>query len=106
MIDTLRTAVLAADPGIAENVKWNSPNFTYNGEDRVTLRSNPRGGVQVILHRGAKVRPDADAFVFADPTGLLTWPGPDRAILSVADDESARAVAPELTKLVARWIVA
>ena len=104
MIETLRAAVLAADPGISENVKWNSPNFSFDGEDRVTLRVNPKGGVQVILHRGAKVRPDAAAFVFDDPTGLLTWPGPDRAILPVADDESARAVAPELTRLVARWI--
>lgn len=106
MIKTLRAAILAADSGISENVKWNSPNFVHNGEDRVTLRVNPKGGVQVILHRGAKVRPDAAAFVFDDPTGLLTWPGPDRAILSVADDTSALAVAPELTKLVARWIVA
>jgi len=104
MIDTLRAAVLAADPGISENVKWNSPNFVFNGEDRVTLRTNPKGGVQVILHRGAKVRPDAAAFVFADPTGLLTWPASDRAILAVADDEAAVSVAPELTTLVARWI--
>ena len=106
MIDTLRRAILAADPGISENVKWNSPNFVHNGQDRVTLRSNPRGGVQVILHRGAKVRPDADAFVFDDPTGLLTWPAPDRAILAVADNDAALAVAPQLTHLVARWIVA
>ena len=106
MIDTLRAAVLAADPGISETVKWNSPNFVFNGEDRVTLRTNPKGGVQVILHRGAKVREDAASFTFDDPTGLLTWPGPDRAILSVADDNSALAVAPELTKLVARWIAA
>ena len=104
MIETLRTAVLAADPGISENVKWNSPNFTFDGEDRVTLRVNPKGGVQVILHRGAKIRPDAASFRFDDPTGLLTWPGPDRAILSVADDEAATAVAPQLTTLVARWI--
>ena len=105
-IDTLRAAILAADPGISENVKWNSPNFVFNNEDRVTLRTNPKGGVQVILHRGAKVRPDAAGFSFDDPTGLLTWPGPDRAILAVADDDSARAIAPQLTPLIARWIAA
>ena len=106
MITSLRAAILAADPGISENVKWNSPNFVHNGDDRVTLRTNPKGGVQVILHRGAKVRPDAAGFSFDDPTGLLTWPGPDRAILAVADEDSARAIAPQLTQLVARWIAA
>ena len=106
MITSLRAAILAADPGISENVKWNSPNFVHNGADRVTLRTNPKGGVQVILHRGAKVRPDAAGFSFDDPTGLLTWRGPDRAILAVADEDSARAIAPQLTQLVARWIAA
>jgi hypothetical protein len=104
VIETLRAAVVAAHPLIEENVKWNSPNFVFDGADRVTLRLNPKGGVQVIFHRGAKIRADADGFQFDDPTGLLTWPGPDRAILSVADDASAAALAPQLTLLVRRWI--
>lgn len=104
LVEALRGAILAADERLEENVKWNSPNFVFDGADRVTLRINPKGGVQVILHRGAKVRPDAAAFVFDDPTGLLTWPGPDRAILSVADEAEAERLTPQLTELVARWI--
>jgi hypothetical protein len=33
----LRRAILAADPGITEHVKWNAPSFRYAGEDRVTF---------------------------------------------------------------------
>lgn len=105
MISILRQAVLAADPAIVENEKWNSPNFVYNGVDRVTLRIHPKGGVQVIFHRGSKTREDADTFSFDDPTGLLTWPARDRGVLSIADAEEAAGLAPEITQLVRRWIL-
>ena len=104
MIATLRTAILAADRGLVENVKWNSPNFAFEGVDRVTLRENPKGGVQIIFHRGAKIRADVDTFHFDDPTGLLKWPATDRAVLAIADEPQAAALAPQLTLLVRRWI--
>ena len=104
MITILRQAILAADPSIVENEKWNSPNFTYDGVDRVTLRIHPKGGVQVIFHRGAKQRVDVDSFHFDDPTGLLDWPAPDRGVLSIANDAEASGLAPEITQLVRRWI--
>ena len=102
--DVLRSAILAADARIEENVKWNSPNFTVDGADRVTLRLNPKGGVQVILHRGAKK--DDSPFVVDDPTGELEWRGHDRAILTVADEPDARRLAAGLTELVTRWLAA
>ena len=104
LITALRQAILAADPAIVENEKWNSPNFVYDGVDRVTLRVHPKGGVQVILHRGAKVRVDAADFHFDDPTGLLTWPAPDRGVLKVNTVEEAVALADQITQLVRRWI--
>jgi hypothetical protein len=104
LVAVLRSAILAADPRIEENVKWNSPNFTLDGDDRVTLRLNPKGGVQVILHRGAKK--DASPFTLDDPTGELEWRGHDRAILSVADESEAQRLSAQLTELVARWIAA
>lgn len=104
LVAMLRAAILDADPRIQENVKWNSPNFTVEDADRVTLRLNPKGGVQVILHRGAKK--DDSSFTIDDPTGLLEWRGHDRAILSVADEAEAERLAPLVTQLVARWIAA
>jgi hypothetical protein len=104
VLSILRQAILAADPAIVENEKWNSPNFVYDGVDRVTLRIHPKGGVQVILHRGAKTRDDAASFHFDDPTGLLEWPAPDRGVLKVADAREAAALSGELTQLVRRWI--
>ena len=104
LITALRQAILAADPRIVETEKWNSPNFVFDGVDRVTLRLHPKGGVQVIFHRGSKLRVDAATFHFDDPTGLLTWPAPDRGVLKVNTAEEARALSAEITELVRRWI--
>jgi len=104
IVEVLRQAILAADTRIEQNVKWNSPNFAVEGVDRVTLRLNPKGGVQVILHRGAKK--NDSPFEIDDPTGALEWRGHDRAILSVADEPEARRLAPALTELVGRWLAA
>jgi hypothetical protein len=104
LITTLRQAILAADKRIVEIEKWNSPNFVFDGVDRVTLRLHPRGGVQVIFHRGSKARSDVADFHFDDPTGLLTWPAPDRGVLTVDTPEEAQALSGEITQLVRRWI--
>jgi len=104
--DIVRDAVLAADPRITETVKWNAPNFVYDGADRVTLRLPPRGGVQVIFHRGAKVRDDVETFEFDDPSGRLAWPARDRGILTIKNEADAEASADLITELVQRWIVA
>src|SRR3954466_10184575 len=103
-VGVLREAILAADARIDENVKWNSPNFTFEGVDRLTLRVNPKGGVQLILHRGAKK--DDSPLSVDDPTGSLEWRGHDRAILSVTDTEEALRLAPLVTELVQRWLAA
>jgi hypothetical protein len=100
----LREAVLAADPDITEHVKWNAPSFVHHGEDRVTFRLQPRGRLQLIFHRGAKVRADTAAFAFDDPTGLMTWAAPDRAIVDFPDLEAVAARQEQITDLVRRWV--
>ena len=106
IIDTVRSAILAADPAITETEKWNAPNFVYDGVDRVTMRVPPAGGLQLIFHRGAKVRDDVADFDFADPSGRLTWPARDRGILTLMDDTDAAASAAQITELVRLWIAA
>src|SRR5919112_2628857 len=78
-IERLRVAILDSNEGITEHVKWNAPSFCYAGVDRVTFRLQPGNRLQLILHRGAKVRDDAADFRFEDPSGLLEWVAADRA---------------------------
>src|SRR4051812_3629708 len=76
-VAALRRAILHSNAEISEHIKWNAPSFCHGGDDRVTLRLPPKGGLQLILHRGAKVT-DTTGFSFADPSGLIVWAAPDR----------------------------
>ncbi|GAA1645260.1 DUF1801 domain-containing protein [Actinoplanes couchii] len=100
----LRTTILAADPAITEHIKWNAPSFCYDGEDRVTFRLQPRERLQLVFHRGAKVRSDAATFAFEDPSGMMTWPAPDRAVIDFPDLASVTTREAQVGELVARWV--
>src|SRR3712207_5407309 len=69
-VEQLRAAILESNDQITEHIKWNAPSFCYAGEDRVTFRLYPEDRVQLVFHRGAKVKSDAGDFEFDDDTGL------------------------------------
>ena len=104
-IRTLRAAVLAADPRIAEGIKWNSPSYHLAGAHFATFHLRSKAGVQLVLHMGAKVRPDAAVrAAVPDPDGLLEWKSPDRATLTVRDAADAAAKASALTAIARVWV--
>jgi hypothetical protein len=102
-IERVRAIVLAADPEITERIKWKAPSFCYRGDDRVTMRLHPSTRLQLIFHRGAKVKDSTD-FDFDDPTGLMTWATKDRAVVTLTDMAAIEAHETELADLVTRWM--
>ncbi len=102
-IVSLRAAILASDEHITEHIKWNAPSFCYRGDDRVTFRLAP-DRLQLIFHRGAKVRADTEAFSFGDGTGMLEWAAPDRGIITLTDADEVQAKLPAVLELVGRWM--
>jgi hypothetical protein len=105
-IQELRAAILKSSPGITERVKWNAPSFCVNGDDRITFRLQPGDRVELVFHRGAKKRSDADSFTFSDPSGLIQWATPDRGTVAFADHDDVRAKLPALVELADRWVQA
>ncbi len=99
----LRAALLGSNAAITERVKWNAPSFCLDGDDRATLRFPPKGGLQLILHRGAKVKPTA-GFHFDDPTGRETWAAPDRGVLTFDTPDDLTARRDEVVALVNAWM--
>jgi hypothetical protein len=51
----------------------------------VTFRLYPENRVQLVFHRGAKVKSDGGDFAFEDDTGLLRWVADDRAVVALRD---------------------
>jgi len=105
-IDLLRNRILESDDRITERVKWNAPSFCFEGEDRVTFRLKPGNRFQLIFHRGANVRDEADRFTFDDETGLIEWAAPDRGVLGIEDSADAIERQSEIVALVNRWMAA
>ena len=104
-IERVRAIMLAADPEITERIKWKAPSFCYRGDDRVTMKLFPPTSLQLIFHRGAKVKDSTD-FTFDDPTGLMSWAAKDRAVVTFADMSEIEAHEAKLADLVRRWMQA
>ena len=105
-IEQLRSIILGADTGLTENIKWNGPNYSFNGEDRITMRIHPPKQVQIIFHRGAKkVAQPAQRLIDHD-SRLLLWKENDRAIVTFTNKNEIEADAAELKEIVRKWIAA
>jgi len=104
-VESLRAAILEAHPGITERIKWNAPSFCFKGDDRVTFKLKPKDCVQLIFHRGAKVK-NTRGFSFEDRSGLLEWVADDRAIVTLLDQKDVKAKRSALSKAVVQWMEA
>ena len=101
-IRALRALLLACDPAIGEEVKWNAPSFRTR-EHFATMQLRSRDGLLLILHLGARKRA-LPAGAIADPHGLLTWLGPDRASVRFASGADLAAKREALRAIVRQWI--
>ena len=105
-VQRLRLAILASNERITEHVKWNAPSFRFEDEDRVTFRLHPPDRIQLIFHRGAKVRSDSEDFAFEDNTGLLRWITNDRGVVTLDDMRDVETRQTAIVELVGRWVAA
>ena len=104
-IEALRHLILAADPSIAEGVKWNAPSFR-TGDYFATTHLRAKSGIALILHLGARARALPEGGVaIDDPAKLLTWLAKDRALIAVANAGDLADKAPALTAILRQWIV-
>ena len=102
-IVAVRAMILDSDDEISEQVKWNAPSFCYKGDDRVTMKLHPPRHLQLIFHRGAKVKDSSD-FVFNDESGLMTWAAADRGVVTLRDMDDVTTHRAALVDLVNRWM--
>lgn len=105
-IEQLRLIILAAVPDLTENIKWNGPNYYLGQEDRITMRINPPKQVQLIFHRGAKVKEQPPSRLIHDDSKLLAWKENDRAVATFKNSTEITQRKDDLTKIVQDWIAA
>jgi hypothetical protein len=105
-IERLREIILSINPALTEQIKWNAPSYCFMGDDRITFRIYPPKSVQLIFHRGAKVRSDLESFSFEDPTGLIKWATKERGVVTFLSVAEIEAKKENLRLLVEKWIEA
>lgn len=100
----LRQIILAADPTIAEGIKWKVPSF-HTVEYFATMNLRVKSGIGVILHFGAKKGAIATRGVaISDPDSLLVWLAKDRATVTFRDVDDLAARRATFTNLIRQWI--
>jgi hypothetical protein len=102
-IEALRALILGTDDRVREEVKWNAPSF-FITEHFATFKLRPLETVQVVLHTGARVRPDARALVIDDPAGLLKWAAKDRCVATFADMNDVESRRAAFASILRQWI--
>lgn len=104
VIQAIRSSILAADPGIAEGIKWNAPSFRTT-EYFATTNLREKNGVGIILHLGAKVREAApDGMPIEDSENLLRWLARDRAMIVFLDMKDFKTKQSAFLSIIRSWI--
>ena len=103
-IELLRNYILSANKDLTENIKWNGPNYCFNNEDRITMKIQPPKNIQLIFHRGAKKKVQAQNKLIEDNSKLLIWKENDRAIATFTNSTDIEEAKNDLTEIINNWI--
>ena len=105
-IEEVRKIILSVDKQLEENIKWNGPNFQFQGEDRITMRIQPPPHLQLIFHRGAKAQEQPKGKLIEDDSGMLIWKGNDRAVITFKEMKEIKAKETQLKEIIKKWLTA
>lgn len=105
-IEAVRKIILKTHKDLEENIKWNGPNFHFQGEDRITMRIQPPPHLQLIFHRGAKAQEQPKGKLIQDDSGMLVWKGNDRAVITFKDMKEIKVKETQLKEVIRKWLAA
>ncbi|MET1042549.1 MAG: DUF1801 domain-containing protein [Microbacteriaceae bacterium] len=105
-VDALRAIVIEAAPELSEIVKWNSPSYTLDGIDRLTVNSAPGGPLRLILHFGTArtEHTGAEHTFMNDPDALLSWHSDIRASLMLPPLDELDAKRQPIIDVIRAWL--
>ena len=98
----LRTELLAV-PGVVEGIKWNAPNYALR-DDFATMSLRRPEVVQVILHTGAKPKPDHPEIVVGTLPAFARRADRNRVVLSFSDAALNEEDRSALRRLITAWV--
>lgn len=101
-IEAVRKLILAADPAIADGVKWNSLSFRHT-DWFATVNLRSKDVIQLVMHTGAKAK-DNPKLKIPDENGLLVWLAKDRALATLGAGKTLKVNAKAFEAIVKAWV--
>jgi len=104
-VEALRTIIKTVEPELTEHIKWNSPSYVLNGEDRITFNMHYPDQTMILLHMGAtrKENKKADP-IMNDETGLIKWNSDIRGTLAFSSLDDITNSQADITKVLTAWL--
>jgi hypothetical protein len=104
-VTLLRAIITGTHPELMEHIKWNSPSYLLNGDDRITFSVRPKYPIAVVLHMGATRPEDKNGKpVMDDPSGLIEWKSDTRGAVLFAGLGDIQEKRSQLADIVDRWL--
>jgi len=105
-IKAIRKIILNSNKRLTEHIKWNAPSFCIENEDRVTMKLYPVKNIQLIFHRGAKVKAQPKEKLLSGHSAFLKWAANDRAVATFANMDEIKSNEKVLSEIINEWIKA
>lgn len=99
----IREAIHRCAPDVGESIKWQAPNFALH-DDFATFSMRRPGVLQVILHTGAKPKPDHAQIRVDDLGGRLKMAGYNRAIITFTSVDDVSTSLGDLQSVISEWV--
>jgi len=104
-VEAIREIVTQANSSLTEHIKWNSPSYILDGEDRITFNMHYPDQTMLVLHMGATRKEDKKADpIMKDETGLIKWSSDSRGYLSFKSINEIEDRKSQLTKTLTDWL--
>lgn len=93
LVQSIREAILAADPRVAECIKWQAPTFTYKG-NIASFFPKAKAHASLMFHKGATIPGDFPS---------LEGEGSEARTLKFRDAQDLAAKRLELEQIIRAW---
>ena len=104
-VSLLREIIISTNPQLTEHIKWNSPSYVLNGEDRITFNIHYPDKTMILLHMGATRKEDKKGTpIMNDTTGLIKWNSDIRGTLSFNTTSEIEHHRAEIVQLLNSWL--
>jgi len=105
-VEALRSIIKVTNPELTEHIKWNSPSYVLDGEDRITFNMHYPDQTMLLIHMGAtrKETKKADP-IMKDETGLIKWNSDIRGTLAFRSLDDITQSEADITKVLSAWLL-